>query len=426
MNNKIIFSFLLLIFVKQFSYSQQMPAISPNELAYHTLKAKGYLAAIDTLLKTDSLYIKSPYKSVYFQMVSTYYSFVGNRSKADEFYDRMFDINIKDKVVKKLDSVDIPVNVSPFSAKDFIIQKAKEGEKVIMINEAHYKSHHRILTNSVLKELYEQGFRYLALEALADDSLLVQRKYPLVMKSGFYTNEPMYGNMIREALKLGYTLIGYDYDGVCDFNSASPNYCKNVREIGQAKNLQQIILQDKNAKILVHAGYGHIRETPEGDWLKMADIFKILTGINPLTIDQTSLSEKSNLLFENPYTDYFIQKFQFKEPIILLNQDKTVWTSPKRKGYDAQVVFPRDINGALQVLLPSYQKFMIPKKHLKKGNFIQFFATSETAEAVPINQIVVEDTQKDVMVFLPKGEFNVKVTESAKISTTYSFTAKIE
>lgn len=54
----------------------------------------------------------------------------------------------------------------------------------------------------------------------------------------------------------------------------------------------------------------------------------------------------------------------------------------------------------------------------------QMPAISETAEAVPINQIIIEDLQKDVLVFLPKGEFNVKVTEIAKISNTYSFIAK--
>ncbi len=67
----------------------------------------------------------------------------------------------------------------------------------------------------------------------------------------------------------------------------------------QARNLvERILSTDPDAKIVVHAGYGHTDEQGSGDWSPMARVFGRLTGIDPLTVNQTSMSEHSRLRYE--------------------------------------------------------------------------------------------------------------------------------
>lgn len=48
------------------------------------------------------------------------------------------------------------------NAKDYIIKRSKK-EKLIIINEAHNNSRHRVFTTSLLKDLYKNGYRYLGI-----------------------------------------------------------------------------------------------------------------------------------------------------------------------------------------------------------------------------------------------------------------------
>lgn len=93
-------------------------------------------------------------------------------------------------------------------AKKYIVEKAK-SEKIIIINEAHNQPLHRVFTTTLLNELYALGFRYCAIEALSEDSLLNIDKYPK-WTTGYYSAEPQFGNLIREALSIGYKLIAYE------------------------------------------------------------------------------------------------------------------------------------------------------------------------------------------------------------------------
>lgn len=129
----------------------------------------------------------------------------------------------------------------PQNAKNYILQRAKD-EKIIAINEAHFQPNHRVFTASLLENLYSLGFRYLAIETLSNNSivsendkrsevdLLNDRNYP-TLESGYYLKEPQYGNLVRDALKIGFTLIGYE---------AGWHTNQVSREIEQAKNLAKV------------------------------------------------------------------------------------------------------------------------------------------------------------------------------------------
>ncbi|MET0300882.1 MAG: hypothetical protein ABW036_14015, partial [Flavitalea sp.] len=77
--------------------------------------------------------------------------------------------------IKGEDSVLIQ-NFEKIPAKPYIIEQAKNS-KITIINEAHHNPMHRVFTHSLLQDLYNNGYRYLGLEAL-DDEEINKRKFP--------------------------------------------------------------------------------------------------------------------------------------------------------------------------------------------------------------------------------------------------------
>ena len=158
------------------------------------------------------------------------------------------DMNYTEKQIDSINLIYKKVN-----AKNYIIEKAKET-KVVIINEAHHNSFHRVFTKSLLKDLYDLGYTNLGLEALTtSDSLnqaLNKRKYP-ILKDGHYITEPQFGNLVREALEIGYYL--FSYDTITRGN-------RSIREITEAKNIQKEIESKPNEKFLIHCGYAHVHE----------------------------------------------------------------------------------------------------------------------------------------------------------------------
>lgn len=85
--------------------------------------------------------------------------------------------------------------------------------------------------------MYQNGYQYLGLEALFD-SLINERKYP-IQESGYYIKEPEFGNLITEALNIGYKLFSYE---------ATKNKNGEEREIEQALNIQKFIYNNPTVK----------------------------------------------------------------------------------------------------------------------------------------------------------------------------------
>lgn len=163
-----------------------------------------------------------------------------------------------------------------------VLQKIAEmakAHRVVMLNEMHWKPEHRVFATKLLKPLKENGYTHLAVEAIdkGQDSLLNSRKFP-IKTSGYYLREPFFNNFIKEACALGFTIVDYD-----DFESSN-------RELSQAENLKRVFDKDTTAKVFVYAGIDHVLENEEDvNQKRMAALFKDLTGIDPLTIDQVEI-----------------------------------------------------------------------------------------------------------------------------------------
>jgi hypothetical protein len=305
---------------------------NPFKIAHEAFKETGYLGAVDAFLDYEKAVETKgtpQQKSTYYQAVMTYYSFLGDNKKSLVYMDKAQGGKppmVSDSVFMENKAVD---------AATYILQHI-DSQRVVMFNEAHNCGQHRAFLREILRGCYEKGFRYLALETLIAFDSINERGYPLRTKSGFYSNEPAFGQMLREAKEVGFQLCTYENELDC------PNSdCKNFREAVQAENLKRILDKDSKAKILVWAGHGHILENDNPAWQKMAFRFRKLTGIDPLTIETTNMRERSKEEFESGYYRAALKKWEMKKPFVVLNQD-SVFVTPNMKGVvDMQVFFPR-------------------------------------------------------------------------------------
>src|SRR5690606_22210325 len=92
-----------------------------------------------------------------------------------------------------------------------VISSLAAQRQIVMVNEAHHDVATRRLTLALLPRLRALGFTHFAVEALnGDDRELKSRGYP-IETSGYYVNEPVFGEIVREARRLGYTIVEYEY-----------------------------------------------------------------------------------------------------------------------------------------------------------------------------------------------------------------------
>src|SRR5205085_2605430 len=169
------------------------------------------------------------------------------------------------------------------------IGKLALTQQVVMINEEHVTPQHRAFTKELLPIMWAKGFRYFAAETFSDDvSKMTASSYPN-QKTGFYSDDPVFGDMIRTALKLGFKLVPYE-DRVsltCKNPPDKPEFCQNERERGQAQNLYDRTLKiDPKAKVFVHVGRGHNQKLGSEESGMMGWHFKKISGIDFLSIDQ--------------------------------------------------------------------------------------------------------------------------------------------
>lgn len=286
-------------------------------------------------------------------------------------------------------------------AKDYLIARSA-NEKIIIINEAHHNNRHRVFTASLLKGLYNNGYRYLGLEALSD-TLINKRKFA-VHESGYYTQEPQMANLIHEAIALGFTVFGYE---TTDGSNGKD------REIKQASNIAKMVRQHPEAKFLIHCGYDHVIEGTPADksWEKaMAGRLKEMTNIDPFTIDQVAYSEKSELKFTSPY----VTMANASSPVILVNQQgKTFNGNPASDQVDARVIHPitRYNNNRPNWLLDEVEKkqYKIPKSEISDYPVLVLAYRKNEYEENGIPADVVECTNEDdpANLVLEKGAYKI-------------------
>lgn len=249
------------------------------------------------------------------------------------------------------DSVGVlPDGVQAVDAVAEIVRRAADAP-IVMVNEAHHDASTRLLTLRLLAPLYEQGFRYLAAETFAPDSILsTVTDYP-TLGMGYYTDEPVFGALVREALRLGYTLVPYEEEAE-DAVEGDTLDSQQRRDYSQAQHLaDRTVARDPDARVLVHAGYGHINESPTQYFSPMAWYFAARTGIDPLTVSQTEVWQAMDPAFQHPtYRAAADAGLVTDRPVILLDASRQpLPVSDREVRVDLNVVRPvvEDVVAAL-------------------------------------------------------------------------------
>ncbi|GFZ95815.1 hypothetical protein [Dyella caseinilytica] len=231
----------------------------------------------------------------------------------------------------------------------YAVEKLAAKRHIVMINEAHHDAHTRELTLELLPRLRALGFQYFAVEALGEeDPNLMQRGYATDQSGTEYLLEPLYGEIIRQAIKLGYILVPYDPERAS----------LNDRDTQEARTLyEKVFAKDPKAKLFVHAGYSHIDKAPGnlGDDIQpMAMQLKQLSGYDPLCVDQVQFRDVAVGGIDFGFYSTVAVGFMPRGPIVLRNRHSdTIWTSDSLR-HDVTVILPPaaerdlDVNGIMK------------------------------------------------------------------------------
>lgn len=162
--------------------------------------------------------------------------------------------------------------LGPGSFGEWLVEHAGKFD-LVMVNEAHNQPVSRALVYQMLPVMRRLGFSILALEALPDGATtdwINRHGYVQDEASyGYYLREPIEGEIVREAKRLGFTLANYDV-------------FSHDREEDEADNLARILKEHPDQKVFVVAGYDHVRRL-DG---RMAELLPGFYGKPFLSIDQ--------------------------------------------------------------------------------------------------------------------------------------------
>ena len=188
-----------------------------------------------------------------------------------------------------------------------------------------------------------------------------------------------------------------------------------VRGEAKAHNLRAALLRsDPNAKMLVYVGHSHVAEEPisrAGEktvW--MAGRLKRPTGIDPLTIDQTTLVETAPS-FSSAYS---IASAHIIRASVLTLGRKPLVVGQYSGEVDLQIVHSRRTyrDGRPDWLTRmGGQSIAIPSTLLPThgGRLVQAFATGAPDDAVPFDQVLVEAGKPAPMLLVPPGQVRFAV-----------------
>ncbi len=295
------------------------------------------------------------------------------------------------------------------SASTLILEEFKKTS-VIMFNEAHDRVQTRAYFLSLLKDLKSAGATFLAMETLNENGNLKS----LDGTTGYYSAEPVCGQIIREAIKLGYKLIPYE-------DTLGYKHTNNERDSIQARNLYNRI-KTKNGveKTVVLAGYGHIAEgTFNPDFRCMGMYFKTISQIDPLTVNQCEFIEES---YMSTLSSKIIDKIYHPDSVFAITKDyikAVIFNDPI---FDIYIYHPQTqyINNRPNWLLTSKKvisEVIIPDKI--KPVLIQAYMKCEIKndddyyKKVPYDQTFYSSDNKAYLILEKKNKYKIVFRNSS-------------
>ena len=298
-----------------------------------------------------------------------------------------------------------------------IVSEARTRQ-IVILNEAHHVPMHRAFAMALARELKKIGYTYLACETFSPEPL--GRGY-IAQGSGHYLNEPVFANFLREAQKDNWKFVPYENERV----DPSLPFADQIRlrELGQVNNLQKRVLaKDPNAKIFMYVGYSHAAEQPEAGskdgipW--MAAYLKQRTGIDPLTIDQTTMMAHEQPVAHAWYAD-LVQLSKSGMPFVLRGAQGYDTFGQFKDRVDMQVIHPpypiaaASGRPAWLAALAHFEARPIPKElwPVSGRRVIYVRRKGGAADEVPVDAILAVAGARPVQVMAPPGELVFSVQD---------------
>jgi hypothetical protein len=263
-------------------------------------------------IQFDSTHVKTEFRDYYGQALMTVQTFNGRILEKDRT-----NFLFRSPTQKLKQSEMLSEAIHPENANDFILKNVLD-EMIIMFNEAHLYPQHRTFINSLLKDLYDNGYRHLFMEALSPEYTDIT--YP-EREMGIYTNEPCMANLVRNAVQTGFKLHAYD------------GYAYKNRDSVSAENIYKVVQDNPQDKFLIICGFDHNNENRSQS---LASYLDKIAQINPFTIDLTVYSEPESSNYYNELIDYY----HIKVPTVLTDTNNKPLNMKNSSGRDLYVVFP--------------------------------------------------------------------------------------
>lgn len=342
--------------------------------------------------------------SIYNQQLVQALAFAGDHQAALHFnrlsYDSMPAAGYKDV----RDFLDTISKFSLVDARSFILNRAA-NERVVMFNENPRYLQQRAFFYSLLDDFYQLGFRYLSLHWL--NPSINPNQAPVSRYLGYQVADPIAAELVRKAKQLGFTLITQG-------DTSITKRTANVQDAVQASKLNSLLQQDTTARLLVLDESAHISEKAIGDFTPMATVLRRLSGIDPLTIDQTELCEASS--FE--YGRYFFEEFNRRVPVqqvsVAVRNQQPV-SLLENDQVDLQLVFPKMVaehNRANWLGTAGKRVASGIQPAHRELFFVQAYQADEAnkyayANIIPVDQTYLTDRDGYYWLYLPVGKYKL-------------------
>ena len=234
------------------------------------------------------------------------------------------------------------------SAKSYVIDKAKDSP-CIFLNDSKFHPQTRIFCKSLLQDLYNQGYRHIGIEAFTNKTEIQRGITCPSINSGKFTDEPLFGDMIREALKIGFKLFSFQPTNAeiakaknivrkNNPNASGKDLAMPASNWSKAMNINRYIKAHPNEKFLIYTNENQVSEKDIFGFNTLVQWFKKITSIDPFTVEQALMNEAC------PVNEHKFYKYaQVSEPSIFLKY-KTPFIAERNEvesPYDIQVFHPR-------------------------------------------------------------------------------------
>ena len=230
------------------------------------------------------------------------------------------------------------------------IVAAAADKQIVILNEAHNISGHRSFAARVMRALRPLGFDTFAAETFiqpqkqaAPSMRGFRQGEPFHAGFGYYIADPVFAEAVREAAALGYVFADYEWRwDQRPPQTATMDEQSAVREAAQASNLVETVLKARpDARIFVLCGYSHAMEVEGRGGLWFAARLKAMTGIDPLTIEQSLNWPATRPQADAPHVAAVLARFQPTQPIIVSRNGRAFAHRDYEGRMDMSVFHPR-------------------------------------------------------------------------------------